>query len=163
MIVDYDECVTPLGITRYLINSPVLTDACWNLLSEPQWADQIILSEWIAVFLLTCLFEAPFLWLALAHRTARSWRERAISFLSASVLTNLATHPAVYFAIPFATHALQSSHATTILVGESFAPLAEALLLWRFWKLRPGLAFSRITVGNLFSWWIGAYVGPRIS
>src|SRR5205085_98388 len=104
---------------------------CWRALSEPELSPVVPFFAWLMVFGLTCLLEAPF-YLTALRGTGHGWGKRLIALL----LPNLATHPLVYFVIPWVVSRFEGPHIVTLTVGEIFAPLAEAALLARIWKVR---------------------------
>jgi hypothetical protein len=111
--------------------------------------------DYLAVFLKTCLFEAPFYWAC--------FRKRPMLDVVAILLgANFATHPIVFFVLPM----LFQKYLTAALVGEAFAPIVEmaiaALLLARLGCARSTGALLKgalwILFANLFSWEVGMFL-----
>lgn len=73
------------------------------------------------------------------------------------ILSNLSTHPAIFLLFPLLFFHAHASFGQYLLFSETFAPLMEALLVWRIWAVSPKQAFPAMILANLFSWTVGAW------
>lgn len=112
--------------------------------SQFEWPE---LGHYLVVFGLTMLLEAPF-YIALAKR----------KFLLPLIFCNLATHPFIYWILPWLGVRFEWSFAEVMLAAEVFAPVVEILLAVFVFKLKARFAVPLIILGNLFSWWVGIYL-----
>lgn len=106
--------------------------------------------DYLWVFLKTCALEAPFYYIVLRRRGARF----ATGVL---VAANLITHPLIYFAFAYAFR----NFLVSVFAAEIYAPLAEAVFVaWiaRGPRSNAWAAAAAITLANLFSWQMGAFV-----
>lgn len=93
------------------------------------------------------LLEAPF-YFSLAKR--QFWKQL--------IICNLATHPFIYWILPWLGVQYEWSFAEVLLSAEIFAPLIEVALAVFVFKQRALLAVPLIILGNLCSWWVGVYL-----
>jgi len=76
----------------------------------------------------------------------------------ASLVVNLASHPAVYFLFPRIADEYGITFGWYVLYAEVFAVAIEGLLLWRVFRVKAMAAFSISLAVNLCSWLIGGEV-----
>jgi hypothetical protein len=144
-------CESPLQIVQYFSGAESLDPLCRLTLMQTTELYDLSFKAYLPLFLLTCLFEAPFYFIFLR---GRSFTSR----LSALLLCNLATHPIVCFVIPKLAERFQLTLASELAIAEIFAPAIEALLLWKVWRMRLTTALIAAVLANLFSWWVGIYL-----
>jgi len=146
-------CNTPADLARLFLAPASLDPACLQVLSLPQRATHVSPGRYLEVFLLTCVLEAPFyLWALRGSPWDMKRRCLAVAWL------NLATHPVVYFALPWISARLGGSYGGTLAAGEAFAWLAEAGLLAAVWRLAWARSSAAALAANLCSWWIGTHI-----
>jgi hypothetical protein len=71
---------------------------------------------------------------------------------------NLATHPIVFFLIPRLVDHFNGRFVDSLVIAEVFAPVVEALLLWKLLRLSAGRATLTSMAANLCSWSVGVYL-----
>ena len=107
--------------------------------------------DYFIVFLKTCLFEAPFYFLALRPIKIRN-------FFVILLCANFLTHPLVFFFIP----CLAENYLHSLYMAEIFAAGFEAgFILFVLGGSQPAkrkaFSFSMIVLANLFSWQLGVF------
>lgn len=142
------ECLTPLGL---LNNLQQLQPQCLEIYNTAVASDAAGFTEYIPVFLLTCLLEFPVYFLFL-------WKESSITRAVLVIfLLNLATHPIVYLGMPFVFEKWDLNYLQYLLIAEVFAPFIEALLLKKVFHTTWKTAIWAALLANLFSWTLGVY------
>jgi hypothetical protein len=146
-------CYAPDSVFQALVLPDSLSTVCLAVLTSDAVRSHSSFLFYLLIFSLTCLLEAPF-YFAAGRLMGRSVRESAKQIL----LLNLATHPIVFWVIPFAMELLGKNIMAYVLTGEVFAPVVEALIL-QFWARYPWkYAWITAIAANLFSWWFGLWV-----
>ena len=107
--------------------------------------------EYLPFFLKTFVLELPIYFLFL--RTLKN----VPVILKMNTVLNLATHPVVFFIIPLILTQLNATYLHYLVVAEIFAPLVEALVLFKVYKISLGRAVLAALCANLFSWSVGIY------
>jgi len=152
-----EVCESPLQLVQYFLRSESLTETCRLSLATPSEPTHTSLIFYLEFLALTLILEAAFYFVALR-------KEPLLTKLNATVLANVATHPAVCFAFPWVTSLLALSRAIDLAGAEIFAPLVESLILVFVWNVPKVRAFTYMVAANLFSWWFGliiySYVAP---
>jgi hypothetical protein len=110
------------------------------------------LQTYLALFLITCLLEAPVYWVGLHRQLSVAKTFWVI------VLVNLATHPAVTWLFPRFFLQINSTNRDYLMVSEVSAILVEAFLLMIIFNVSKRRAMVVSFLANLFSWWSGLYV-----
>jgi hypothetical protein len=99
---------------------------------------------------MTCLLEAP------AYLAFGLWAKQKVPrLLIQIVILNLATHPIVFWLVPWL---FEKAHQTTgvyLLLGELFAFGVEALILRKWARYPWSLSIVTSVAANLTSWWVG--------
>ena len=160
-------CWTPLGLANYLFAQSQLSRECSAAMNSPARFVTVPLAQYASVFALTCLLESPFYaWgfgllmpsrsSALRRDLMKSKRASVHYSTSALILSNLATHPIVFFGFPWVMSRFHASYGQMLLGAETFAPVVEWLLLWRFFGMKASRAAIVSITANPFSWWVGA-------
>lgn len=122
----------------------------WKFFGASKFLRNTQLSFIFKPFFATVLLEAPVYFFF-----TRTLKMSIYKKLGCLFVLNVATHPMVYFIIPYFVYLMNGNYGQTVILGELFAPIIESLLLYRwtqfsFWKC------SIIAIlANLFSWWIG--------
>jgi hypothetical protein len=151
------SCYTPPGLIAYLMNLGFMSRDCAQTMASPASFEAVAVGAYLTLFALTCTLETPFYLVAL-HGSKNSKFKKFLAI----VLCNLATHPAVCFLIPYLVSLFHGSYASSLVVGEVFAPLLEGYLLYQIWRVRFARAMTWSIVANLFSWWVGVYFLPYL-
>ena len=126
--------------------------ACRVLLEDPVSPQYMSIRLYLEMFLITCVLEAPVYWQGLRSRIGLS------KTLGAILVLNLAIHPAVTWLFPWIFSRTPLLTRDYLLVSETFAILAEAILLITIYKVGHTRAWLVSFCANLFSWWTGLYV-----
>ena len=142
-----------MEVVLYWMHSERGTQACLEVLSNPQQVFATSLSDYLGLFGLTCLMELPVYGLVYERRRdlVSRWR-----FLGLVLALNLATHPLVYFGFPSFWAAAGGSRAQMVASAELFAPLVEAGILASLDRARWKRAIVAAFLANLVSWWLGS-------
>ncbi len=145
------SCLDPITLVKVLSYSPDVSEKCEFILNSVTQLTQTNFSQYIFVFLSTCLLELLFYF----------WVLKKYSYLSRLLglgIANLATHPIVYFLLPwlFSKQAIEWKYY--LLTAEIFAPIAEAIILSVFFKIGWGRSILLMLAANLFSWGLGVYL-----
>ncbi len=146
-------CLAPPFVVLGLAAPDRLDAACRAVLGGEAGAADITFAAYALVFLVNCLLEAPAYGIS-ARIVGRS-RQAALGQI---VGLNLATHPAVYFALPTLAESLGWSLLAQVSVSEIFAFAVEAALLRGIWAYPWRSAALASALANLSSWWAGAYL-----
>jgi hypothetical protein len=142
------ECLTPW----YLLNNLFADNACSEIYSSGLPSDPMTMLEYLPYFLKTFILELPLY--ALILKSQQSF----VKNLTANTLLNLATHPVIFILFPMVLPRLGDFNYLNYLVAaEIFAPIVEALLLIKVFKIKLGWAFVSAIAANLFSWSVGVY------
>lgn len=146
-------CYQPIEVLRYLLAPGQLDLICEINLSSPAGFSPLSSMDYLKLFCLTFLLEAPVYFLVL-------WPPRPVWFrvLGAILFVNLVTHPLMSFL--FADWAQKGSWREIDYIGTSelFAFLVEALLI-RLFLRQPWWRSALAAFGaNLFSWWLGSLI-----
>ena len=146
-------CFAPPSLVLGLLAPDRLDETCRTLQASQGGGAGMDAGAYALVFFVNCLLEAP------AYAIAGRILGRSPLTVAGQILgLNLATHPAVYFALP----ALAEMQGWTLLsqasISEGFAFAAEALLLRAVWRYPWRSAAVASVLANLTSWWIGAYL-----
>ncbi len=142
------HCASPWGLAVFLLNLVDPSSECYEVHQSLVTASDFELSFYLKYFGMTLLLEGPIYFLGL---TMLPWPKR----LLAIVVVNLATHPIIFYIFPLILSRFDATYSTYLLTAEIFAPVVEALLLWKLFKLSPSKAFSIAIAANLISWWLG--------
>lgn len=148
----FDNCVSPLSVLAYLLNKQSTINSCSEIFTTPMIYNGELLKQYWYYFVLTLLLEAPFFYFLLNSL-------RPILRLSVIFFVNLATHPFIFLILPQIMMKFNKSYLFYLIVAETFAPIVEALLLIKVWKISPKKAFAISLIANLCSWMIGSYLG----
>jgi hypothetical protein len=146
-------CLAPPFVVLDLAAPGRLSAACRTVLSGEAGAADITFAAYALVFLVNCLLEAPAYGIS-----ARIMGRSRLAALGQIIGLNLATHPAVYFALPSLAESLGWSLLTQVSVSEIFAFAVEAALLRGIWAYPWRSAALASALANLSSWWAGAYL-----
>lgn len=145
------SCLTPDIIYKAIIHPAEISLNCDFILNHLVQPTEFHLNSYLSAFLLTCLLEAPFyLW---AFRFSLLFKSITLLFIA-----NIITHPIIYFLLPWFFSLLKMNTLSFIVIAEIFAPITEAIILWRFAKLPIGRALIMMILANIFSWYIGAWL-----
>ncbi|MEN9578207.1 MAG: hypothetical protein RJA70_1216 [Pseudomonadota bacterium] len=122
-----------------------------------------ILRLWSWAFALTLGLEQLFLLVAAAwdkrKQVAYADSRWVVRWAAAVCFANVCTHPAVWFILPELREALGWSRATYLLLSETWAFGAEALLYWLvFPTLGLRRCLLRAALANLVSWQLGQWI-----
>lgn len=141
------DCITPWNLLWNFFNAHQCSEIYeLSTLNEP-----FTFIEYLPFFLKTFVLELPIYFLF--FRTLKN----IPALLKMNSVLNLATHPAVFFVIPIILTELNATYLHYLLVAEIFAPVIEALILHKFYKLGLGRSFAAAVCANLFSWSLGIY------
>jgi len=147
------SCFTPAALYSFLLDKTSLEPLClWALMLKPP-SHSVSFGSYLGVFLVTVVLESPFYLLALRGR-----KFRPLARAGFLVALNLATHPFIFLALPPLVAAFGGKTFQTLILAETFAPMVEAMILFRFGRIRFLAALSYAIVANLFSWWAGLYL-----
>ncbi len=146
------NCYAPQILVDWFLRPEILSELCELQLSSPVQPTPWDAGGYLRAFALTCLLESVFYVWALRGRVPLRKMAAPIA------IANLATHPFIYFGLPWILAQFQVPAIAFITSAETFAPLLEAILLWRVWKVPARMAFPAMIFGNLFSWWVGVWL-----
>jgi len=149
-------CLSPPVIFEFLLG-PSVDFQCKILLASGDSFVALSLMQYLPVFLWTCILEAPFYLICLRLKKTSWQRSFAILFFA-----NLATHPLVTFAFPLLAEKWQLPMVYSALLKETFAPVVETLVIKKFSRLSWLGSIALSFAANLFSWWVGAYLGEKL-
>jgi hypothetical protein len=150
------SCITPLAIAQYFSLSSELPARCLTVLGQTCYIPAISPTKYALLFLGTVLFEIPIYFAFLRKKVPIG------SLVLWTLILNLATHPAVSFLIPRICAATESRLVDYVLWAEIFAPVVEALLLWKIARVNLGRAAVAALIANLLSWWAGIVLLERV-
>ena len=136
----------PLGFFAYWFNHSCAAQYEIYEFSIPGWW------EYLLLFGFTYLFETPIYYFFLR----RQFTLKKIAFISLAL--NLFTHPLVIYAVPAWMSKVGGHEGQAILIGETFAPLAEYLMLALIFRVPHRQAFFASLCANLFSWLVGGWL-----
>lgn len=141
------DCITPWYLVWNLFNP----HQCGEIYALTSLTEPFSLVEYLPYFLKTFALELPVYFIFL--RTLK----RIPEILKINTVLNLATHPIVFYLIPVILMQLNANYLNYLVVAEIFAPLVEALILYRIFKVRVSRAFAASICANLFSWSVGVF------
>ena len=142
------ECLTPW----HLIYNLFADNACAEIYSSGLPTDPLTFTDYLPYFLKTFILELPIY--ALILKSQQSFGKT----LAANSLLNLATHPIIFILFPIILPKLgEFNYLNYLVAAEIFAPLVEAILLAKVFKLKIGWAVVSSVAANLFSWSVGVY------
>lgn len=142
------SCVTPWGLLLSLLGAYDVNSVCYEIHHSPVEPGEWSWAFYLPFFGMTLLLESPIYFFGLS---ALSKLKR----IQAILLVNLATHPIIFYAFPEVLSRMSATYGTYLLAAEIFAPVVEALILWKGFRLPPLRAFTISIATNLISWWIG--------
>ena len=149
------SCYSPLGVFQYYFNQEQMSYSCSVLLQTVAiQAQPVVFSHYFFVFMMTCLLEFPFYFLTIGPSYGTNIRTSVV----ADLLSNLVTHPIVYWVIPGVGILLHAKYIHVLSVAEVFAPFTEFALLVKIWKIPAARVLPLMIGANLFSWWVGIYL-----
>ncbi len=147
-------CYTPAGVFKYFFAHDLVEAGCRiSLESVAVQIDYPAFSHYLWVFFLTCLLESPFYYLALKKQ-----HPKILKVILILLTCNLATHPIVYFLLPYLGLKENLQYIYVLIGAEIFAPLVEIFLIVLFFRANKIGASGLIFIANIFSWWIGVYL-----
>lgn len=141
------DCITPWNLIWNLFNP----HQCSEIYELTTLTEPFSIFEYLPYFLKTFALELPIYYLFLRNL------KNIPTILKINSIVNLATHPIVFYIIPLILMQLNSTYLHYLITAEIFAPLTEALILYRFYRLSPGRALIAAICANLFSWSLGVY------
>ena len=141
------DCITPWNLLWNLFNA----HQCSEIYELTTLTEPFSFTEYLPFFLKTFALELPIYFLFL--QTLKN----IPTVLKINAVLNLATHPIVFFVIPIILAYLGATYLHYLAVAEIFAPLIEALILFRIYKLSLGRSLTAAICANLFSWSVGIY------
>lgn len=147
------SCFSPPDVVGMLVHANGVSSSCMARLMNDPVVPDISFAQYFLYFSLTCILEAPIYWLA-ARRFGKGSKEILLLILG----LNLATHPIVVFVMPRISLMLGQSSLFDVSSSEVFAPVVEALLLWRVGRFPMVWAIPVAIAANLCSWWLGSYL-----
>ena len=158
--MSFEFCYSPLSLMAWLIKDSSLPQSCLSILQQPSEFPQVNGTDYIQYFVTTCALEAPIYALIFAFSgRLKNFKMNSLNPLFRALLfCNLATHPIVCFGIPGILEKTGGSYGLGLLIGEIFAPLTEAFILCKFFRIHPRSAILGSIFANLFSWWSGIYL-----
>lgn len=139
-------CAGPLGVAAFAVG---FAWQCAETLLEPIAVDPVGPFEYLKFFAMTLALELP-----MYHRLLplMSFKRKA----AAALVVNVATHPLIFFVFPLLLKSLGGTYFQYLVAAEVFAPVAEALVLWKAFGVGFKRAGTAALIANLFSWGIGA-------
>ena len=141
------DCITPWNLIWNFFNA----HQCNEIYELTTLTEPFSFLEYLPFFLKTFVLELPIYFLFL--RTLKN----VPVILKVNTVLNLATHPVVFFTIPLILTQLNATYLHYLVVAEIFAPLVEALVLFKVYKISLGRAVLAALCANLFSWSVGIY------
>ena len=152
------NCQLPPAIVGFFLAPSLLSKECALFLNDKSLNGiyGITIKNYLILFLLTCLFEAPFYFWVLRHL---HFAKR----LFALFLLNIATHPLVVLGFPqfFALSGFSRSYSLT--VSELFAPLFEFAILVFVFNISWKKGFLISSLANVFSWGFGGWLVLKVT
>ncbi|MGZ3690094.1 MAG: hypothetical protein ACXVAX_01235 [Pseudobdellovibrio sp.] len=142
------DCLTPWDLVHHFIQSQ---PQCVDVYGAAPPSDSIGLTEYLPFLLKTLILELPMYYLLL--KKVKSFKE----VLIINLFVNLATHPIIFIAMPPLLNAFHFSYLSYLLIAEIFAPVVEALIINKYYKVNAGRAWAASIIANLVSWSIGVY------
>ena len=109
-------------------------------------------SQYVPLFLLTCLLEFPVYYFLLKSEWKRLGWQKTLGWI---LCINLCTHPLVCLGFPSFFGMAELPRGYGLLVSEAFAPLTEGLILWTLAEIPPRRSFVTTLLANLLSWELG--------
>ena len=119
------ECITPWNLIWNFFNA----HQCNEIYELTTLTEPFSFLEYLPFFLKTFVLELPIYFLFL--RTLKN----VPVILKMNTVLNLATHPVVFFIIPLILTQLNATYLHYLVVAEIFAPLVEALVLFKVYKI----------------------------
>jgi hypothetical protein len=115
-------------------------------------------SLWIylCIFAATCVMEFPFYFLV-----GKTQGKNLRQLLLQTIGLNLATHPFIFWVLPWIGERLEWKFLTTASLSEFFAFAVETALLRFVAKYSWGIAILASGTANVFSWWFGLYLRQK--
>lgn len=152
------ECYSPLGVFRELLLTSSLKSPCSIALSTPLTElSDVSLTQYLSILMLTIALEGYFFFLAFSLNKT-PLKKLLLQGTSSVVLCNGISHPFVYFIFPAIGVTSSLSYLQVLISAEIFAPLIEALVLMKIWKIPGRIVWPCLITANLISWWVGIYL-----
>lgn len=141
------DCITPWNLIWNLFN----VHQCSEIYELTTLTEPFSFMEYLPFFLKTFALELPIYFIILRQL------KNIPTVLQINTVLNLATHPIVFFVIPIILTNLGANYLHYLATAEIFAPLIEALILFRIYKLSLARSLTAAISANLLSWSVGIY------
>ena len=158
MTANISTCYSPLNILLELIGHTQEPSLCSSLLHTPMSElTPITLIEYLKTLGLTLFLEFFFFLIPFIFH-GYTLREILKKGFQSAFLCNILSHPIIYFIFPALAVTCEMTYIDMLIRAEIFAPLLEAIVFFRIWKLNQPLSLASIVAANLTSWGVGIYL-----
>jgi hypothetical protein len=147
------NCFYPLNVFSYFFLSEPTASVCYGDYQQITHQTSVTFMVYSIYFLLTLLFETPwyliFGWIG---------QQKLLATIKQILTLNLATHPIIFWVIPYIFNYLNLSALSYIVIAEAFAFMIEMFILKFVFNVVWFRSFVTSLCANVFSWLVGVWL-----